>query len=177
MSFYSQSLCDSLKLEPCSALALADLQNDPHYHSVQRICRRNTNLPLFCTVKLLQAVRRLCQGQIRREDAAVPFFVTAAGSVTLSKPFSLPLLSLSCLMFSPFQKDSLKKSQTCCTGGSQSYNIYLFFKKFLILLVSVPTLGTRKPLGNLPQLSQKKEEPRMFSLGNELSQQRKLSEI
>lgn len=74
LSFYSQSVCDSLKLEPCSALALADLQNDPHYHPVQRIHRRNTNLPLFCTVKLLQAICTLCQGQMRREDAVVPFF-------------------------------------------------------------------------------------------------------
>lgn len=111
LSLYSQSVCNSLKLEPCSALVLADLQNDPHYHSTQRICWRNTNLPLFCTVKLLQAVRALCQGQMCREDAAVLFFWRAAGSATRSKSLSLPLLPLSYLMFPPFQKDPLKKTQ------------------------------------------------------------------
>lgn len=111
LSFYSQSVCDSLKLEPCSALASADLRNDLHYHSVQRICWCSTNLPLFCTVKLLQAVRTPCQGQMRRENAAVPFLWMAAGSVTLSKPFNLPLLSFSYLTFPPFQKGSFKKNK------------------------------------------------------------------
>lgn len=152
LSFYSQSVCDSLKLEPSSALALADLQNAPHYHSVQRICRRNTNLPLFCTVELHQAVRTLCQGQMCREDAAVPFFWRAAGSVALSEPSSLPLLSLSYLMVPPFQKDSFFKKCQHRTG-SIGCNTYLFFQKVFILLASVPTPGTRKPLGNLPQLS------------------------
>jgi len=54
---------------------------------------------------------------MRREDAAVPFLWTAAGSVTLSKPFSLALLSLFYLMFPPFQKDSLKKKTQHYTGS------------------------------------------------------------
>lgn len=88
LSFYSQSVCNSSKLEPCSAPA-----TDALHHTALRGFAGTTQT---C----------LCLGQVCREGAAVPLL----REWNFSQPSSQLLLSLSRLVFPPLQKDCFSKN-------------------------------------------------------------------
>lgn len=92
LSFYSQSVCNSSKLEPCSAPATDDLQDALHHTALRGFAGTTQTC--------------LCLGQACREGAAVPLL----REWNFSQPPSQLLLSLSHLMFPPLQRDCFSKN-------------------------------------------------------------------
>lgn len=153
LSFYRQSVCNSLKPEPCSALALAHFQNDPRHPLRGGLAgARQTGLCSAqpgCSRQLSHRATDRCAEKTLLDHSSGQ----QQGVSSFQNP--LPCHSFpSQVNASAFPKGFFYKNPTTSyqSNSPQSCNIYYFLKKVFKLPASVPTAGTRKLSGDLLSL-------------------------